>query len=105
MELTLMEPRQLPDLAGSEIRIDWDFEESDDEHWTVLRHDGAEIWRELAYYEGYPRFAEVFEILRQRYGARLTEVRPTQPSRSWLFGDKLSSPHIIKDLNASLRQP
>jgi hypothetical protein len=46
----------------------------------VLRHGDREIWREPAYYESYQRFAEVYEILRERYGPRLAEVRPTPAS-------------------------
>jgi hypothetical protein len=103
-ELNLKEPHQLPELAGTEVRIDWDFETSKGEHWTVLRHQGAEIWRELAYYEGYKRFADVFEILRRRYGPRLTEVRPTAASKLYLYGDRLSSPQTIERLNASLER-
>ena len=102
--LLLREPTQLPDLDESEVTIDWDFEDRDGEHWTVLRHRGVEIWREPAFYEGYERFVEVFEILRQRYGARLREVRPTEVSGTYLYGDRLSSPRIIQDLNAGLRQ-
>lgn len=98
----LREATQLPDLADERLVIDWDFEERDDEKWTILRHGDQEIWRELAYYEGYPRFAEVFEILREHYGSRLVEVRPTAASELYLYGDKLSAPDTIASLNASL---
>lgn len=85
------------------MRIDWDFEECDGETWTVLRHDDDEIWRELAYYEGYERFAAVFDLLSERYGARLKEVRPTSASEMYLYGDKLSAPDTIARLNGSLK--
>ena len=48
------------------------------------------------------RFAEVFEIRRERYGPRLGEVRPTPASGTYLYGDKLSAPDTIDALNASL---
>jgi hypothetical protein len=99
----LKRPDQLPEIEGPTIRIDWDFEERDGERWTVLRHDGSEIFREVAYYEGYPRFEEVFEILRERYGGRLATVEPTEASLVYLYGDKLSAPSVIARLNASLR--
>ncbi len=102
-ELELRTPEQLPELRGKNLRIDWDLEERDDEQWTVLRHKGREIWRELAYYEGYERFARVFELLRERYGPRLKEVRPTAASELYLYGDKLSAPERIEKLNASLK--
>lgn len=99
----LRDGAQLPDLDGDEVIIDWDFEEVGDEEWTVLRHNGSEIWWEIAYYEGYRRFAKVVEILRDRYGSRLVEVRPTPASELFLYGDKLSAPQFVDDLNASLR--
>jgi tetratricopeptide (TPR) repeat protein len=103
-ELELNEPSQLPDLEGDALRIDWDLEERGDERWTVLRHEARELWRELAYYEGYERFGRVFELLRERYGARLAEVRPTPASELYLYGDKLSAPNTIDALNASLKR-
>jgi hypothetical protein len=99
----LKEASQLPDLIGVEVRIEWDFEERGGEKWTVLRHEGSEIWRELAFWEGYERFAEVFKLVRERYGARLVEVRPTVASELYLYGDRLSAPKRIKELNESLR--
>jgi hypothetical protein len=100
--LELRETTQLPDLDGGRLVIDWDFEERDNEQWTLLRHGDREIWRELAYYEGYLRFAEVFGILRERYGPRLAEVRPTPASGTYLYGDKFSARATIDALNASL---
>ena len=101
--LQLRSPDQLPDLPDERLLIVWDLEIADDEEWQVLRHGDAEIWRELAYFESYARFQEVFEILRQRYGSRLAEVRPTGVSKMWLYGDRLSAPDVIDRLNASLR--
>jgi hypothetical protein len=89
--LELRATTQLPDLDGDRLVIDWDFEERDNEKWTLLRHGDREIWRELAYYEGYRRFAEVFGILRERYGPRLAEVRPTPASGIYLYGDEFSA--------------
>jgi hypothetical protein len=100
--LELKEPNELPDLPGSAVSIEWDFEERDGESWTVLRHEGKEIWRELAFWEGYERFAEVFELLRRRYGTRMTELRPTERSELYLYGDSVSAHETIGQLNAAL---
>src|SRR5215204_647628 len=35
----LRDPDQLPELEGDRLIIEWDFEERDGEHWTVLRHE------------------------------------------------------------------
>jgi tetratricopeptide (TPR) repeat protein len=101
--LELKEAAQLPELGGKRLVIEWDFEVRGDDRWTVLRHGRREIWRELAYWEGYERFAEVFALLRERYGSRLAEVRPTPASEVYLYGDELSAPQTIECLNASLR--
>ena len=53
--------------------------------------------------EGVERFAEVLEILRQRYGARLVELRPTERSGLYLYGDRWSAPERVESLNRSLR--
>ena len=101
--LELREPAQLPELIGEQLVIDWDFDDRDNEKWTILRHGEREIWCELAYWEGYTRFAEVFEILHTRYGTQLTDVRPTRASELYLYGDRLTAPEKIIELNASLR--
>ncbi len=102
-DLELKTADQLPELRGRKLRIAWDFEVRDGEHWTVLRRRRRVIWRELAYWEGYQRYQAVFEILRERYGKRLVEVRPSPRSELYLYGDKLSAPDRIDALNASLR--
>jgi len=104
--LELKKAAHLPDLDGDRLVIDWDFDDRDAEKWTVLRHGGKEVWRELAYYEGYERFAAVFKLLRERYGSRLAEVRPTPASATYLYGDTWASEtrasKTINRLNASL---
>jgi hypothetical protein len=99
---------ELPDLEGDELVIDWDFEEpaKDEERkdsWTVLRQGDRVIWREVAFYEGYERFGEVLEILRSRYGPSLIDLRPTERSGNYLYGDVLSSGSTVRSLRASLR--
>jgi hypothetical protein len=102
-EVELKSSDRLPDLEGDHIVIDWDFEERDGEGWTVLRHGDREMWRERAYYEGADRFAAVFALLHDRYGARLSAVRPTRESADYLFGDDWSAPDRIDRLNESLQ--
>jgi len=104
----LKEPGQLPDLDGKDLVIDWDFVEVDAtdgevDRWTVLRHGGKEIFREVAYWEGIYRFEEVLGILRNKYGERLAELRPTESSWLYLLGDYLWAESRVKALNAELR--
>jgi hypothetical protein len=69
---------------------------------TVLRIDGHEIWREIVYYEGKRRYFEVAAILRQKYGERLRDLRPTEASYTYLFGDDLSASSEIDSFRRRL---
>lgn len=99
----LERPEQLPELPDEPLIIEWAIVNSDDEHWQVLRHSEREIWREHAYYESYKRFEAIFQILRNRYGERFIELRPTAGSEYWLYGDAISAPKRIDELNQSIR--
>ncbi|MEB3982515.1 hypothetical protein OQ968_14725 [Mycobacterium sp. 663a-19] len=98
----LRDAAELPDLDGDRLLILWDLETVDDENWTILRHGEREIWREIAYWEGIERFAEVVELLRARYGSRLVEVCPTPASEAYLWGDRHGVDKMIESINASL---
>lgn len=100
----LKEPDELPDIEGDEIFIEWDFEETEDgTKWTVLRHEGEEIFRERAYWEGIYRFEVVLWTVREKYGSRLAELRPAESSWLYLLGDYLWADGKVKSLNAEIR--
>ena len=92
-EHSLTSPSLLPDLEGNELIIEWDFDEkaksTGGDRWTVLRHKGQEIWREVAFYEGINRFEEVLWILREKYGNCMAELRPTEDILIYLQCDDL----------------
>jgi hypothetical protein len=87
-ELKLKPTDALPELDGGELAFAWDFEEGDDEKWTVIRCGSTVVHRELAVYEGQDRFDEVKQILKEAYGERFAELRPTQASLLYLYGDR-----------------
>lgn len=95
---------QLPALADEQVSIVWDFEEDGNgENWTILRAGAEQIWREFAFWEGIGRFEEVVKILREKYGPRLVEVRPTKRSEVYLWGDKWDADTTVEKINDSLR--
>lgn len=106
------DPDQLPDLEGDDLVIEWDFEDGErkdhgpsaGDSWTILRHGDRVIWREVAFYEGLYRFEEVMWILREKYGTRLAELRPTADSDLYLCGDDIRADSKIKSLNADLER-
>ena len=103
---------QLPELAGDELVLDWDFAGTDPQTAgggqaspeTVIRHGHLEVWREPALWEGYERFVEVLGMLRERYGARLKDLVPTAASELFLYGDRLASPSLVRKARDALRR-
>jgi hypothetical protein len=94
----LKSAEQLPEIAGEEVLLEWDFEADGlDEKWTVIRNGEQEVFRELAFWEGWERYMQVAAILKQKYGARLVDFRPTERSLLYLWGDKLSAPAKIAE--------
>lgn len=99
----LKQPEQLPDLTSDSVTIEWScVDYADGEAWQVLSHEGQEIWREPAFYDCIERFAQVFEILRDRYSTRFAGLPPIGDSVPWLYGDSLSAPSRVEKLNRSV---
>ena len=85
----LKSPSQLPEIDGEALGFEWDIvDEKDGEGYNVLRVQGREIWRELAWYENLARFYEVKAIIKVRYGPRFRSLTPAEGSSIWLYGDK-----------------
>jgi hypothetical protein len=78
---------QLPELPESSLEFLWDIEDAQGETYQIIRLGDNEVWRELAYFDSIPRFDEVKEVLRDKYGARFKSLRPTADSLEWLCGD------------------
>jgi GTP pyrophosphokinase len=89
-------PEDLPDLPGDRLHFLWDLGENErGEEMVVLRLGRRILWIELAFWEGYERFNEVREILKQKYGRRFCALAPARGSEDDLFGDCLSAPGRI----------
>lgn len=61
-----------------------------------------EIWRELAWYEGYERFREVAVLLQRKYGRALRDLVPRDESELYLYGDELDAPSRVEKVRAEL---
>jgi DNA-directed RNA polymerase subunit RPC12/RpoP len=99
--LALARPSQLPHLDGP-VDVVWDFDDHGDETLTILRAGDRILWSELAYWEGIDRFVEVATILRKRYKRRLRSITPSPASELYLYGDKLSAPDRVDQINREL---
>jgi hypothetical protein len=86
---------QLPDLPGNELEFQWDQEQDGEKNLTIIRSGEIVIWIEPAFYEGWPRFNQIKEILKARYGNRFKSLKPTERSELYLYGDDLKSPGKI----------
>ena len=104
--MSLKDASELPDLPGDELRLLWDYERDGtdplDPRWTVIRCGDRVVWKEPAIYEGHERFARVGAICRERYGARLVDLVPTDASECFLYGDDLSSPRKVEAVRRQL---
>ncbi len=102
---SLKSAEQLPELPGRRLRMTWDFEAREGGgHQTVIKCGDQVVWREPAIYEGYRRFAEVVFVLKCKYGKRLLDVEPTPASEYYLYGDRLSSPDVVKAVRSQLAE-
>lgn len=96
-------PEQLPELDPVPSVLTWDFLEiPKTEHYTVVRNGSQEIWRELAWYEGYGRFGEVAVVLQGRYGAALRDLEPTRASLDYLYGDRMTASSYVERVRSDL---
>ena len=57
------------------------------EVYTLIKHSGETIFKELAFWEGGFRYRQVAEILKKKYGSRLTDLIPTLGGWLYLGGD------------------
>jgi hypothetical protein len=78
---------QLPELQGPSLEFIWDIEDRQGETYQIIRLGDTEVWREVAFFDSIPRFHEVKEFLRDKYGTRFNSLRPTDDSLEWLCGD------------------
>jgi hypothetical protein len=100
--LALQRPEQLPDLDGDTLELSWDFVTDDEIRYTVIRHAGTVVWRELAVWEGIDRFEDIAAMLKARYGERLRDLIPTKASEPYLYGDKLAGPDTVEGIRKTL---
>ncbi len=87
---------ELPEIEGDELIFVWDqLRENDRCGDTLITHGEQIIWREPSFYEGYDRFIEVAEILKEKYGSKLVDLVPAERSQNDLLGDCFSAWDLI----------
>lgn len=95
---------QLAELTDSEIHVIWDFEEGPgNEKTTIVRVGERTLWSEPAVWEGFERFAEVVNLLKEKYGNRLKDVAPSESSFMYLYGDRISTISKVDKIRDTLR--
>jgi len=102
---SLKSPAQLPELEGETLVLTWDIEDEQKGGDTLIKHGERIIWREPAIYEGYERFEEVAQILKQKYRERLRDLVPTPHSEMYLYGDHVISLGMVEEARKKLSQP
>lgn len=102
--MSLKTPDELPDIDGSAISFTFRSVTIKGEDYSILEHQGKEVWREPMVWEGYGRFLEIGRILKEKYGARLVDLVPDETAETFLYGDKLQAPGLIAAFRVQLRQ-
>jgi hypothetical protein len=93
----LTEASSLPEIDSDSFTLYWDFDYAGFDSDTLIKYGDTIIFREPVIYEGYERFIEVAQLLRARYGTALADLIPTDASKAYLYGDRLSSPGTVED--------
>lgn len=95
----LKSPAQLPDIDEKEIIIAL----REDKDNIILFWNDNEIWRKILTYEYYPRYLQLGEILREKYGKRLVDFKVE--NTIYLGGDSLSAFNKVRKFRKSLKKP
>ena len=98
----LAAPDQLPEIEGTGTFVllwdmNWNCPDAFD-RTNQIRFGERVIWEEPALYESYERFVEVARILKAKYGGRLRDLVPTDSSKTYLWGDRLSAPTYTDEI-------
>jgi hypothetical protein len=80
---------QLSHLNGESLEFTLDVVSADGEDYQVIKLNDLEIWRELAFWDHLPRFNELKNLLRQKYGSKFKSLTPTAWALDWLIGDNI----------------
>ncbi len=86
----LYESSQLPDIQGDRLEFVWDaVGEGVWDSFYVIKHGDTVVWKEYSFYEDAPRFPEIVEIFKKKYGSRYKEMAVTWSALRPLIGDKI----------------
>jgi hypothetical protein len=85
---------QLPDIAEQSFKLVWDVQDREGypKEWTVIRFGERVLWSEPSLYEDAYRFEQIAALLKERYGAAVTDLKPTRESLLALYGDSWAAP-------------
>jgi len=81
-------PSELPDLQYSLNYLTWKLDWGRDGEVTYSIWQGIRfIWVQLAEWGGYAEFVRIADIIRERYGYRIVDIKPTPEALGFLVGD------------------
>ncbi|MBK0403067.1 hypothetical protein I5M27_08715 [Adhaeribacter sp. BT258] len=95
---------QLPDIKGDSISFTFRSDTIDGEDLNIIEHQDQTIWQEPMLFEGYERFMEIGNLMKEKYGVRMVDLIPDQTAELFLYGDKLKAPAIIAAYRISLKK-
>jgi hypothetical protein len=96
-------PDQLPELGDGPNFLTWDLiERANGELSNAIQHDQRVIWEQPALWEGSHEFARITQIISQRYGDKITDLRPTHAADFYMLGDDFGAQRTIDAARRSL---
>jgi len=101
----LKSPDQLPDIDVDEIIITLREEEKQtgsDDAYIVIYWKDKELWREVRSFEYYPRYLELGELLKEKYGERLIDFEAEHTV--YLGGDSLTAFEKVDSFRKTLKR-
>jgi hypothetical protein len=89
---------QLPELPDGDLCLVWDQEGAE----TRIRNGETVIWSEPVAYEAFDRYERIALLLKEKYGARVKDLTPTDRSKLFLYGDYAPALDYLKKVRKEL---
>lgn len=101
--MSLKSPDELPDIEGSAISFTFRSITIKGDDYSIIEHQGKEVWREPMVWEGCERFMEIGRILKDKYGNNMMDLIPDETAETFLYGDKVQAPTLIAEFRQQLK--
>src|SRR5690606_30336921 len=82
--LSLKSADELPEIEGLSLSFSFRSDTIKGEDLNIIEYKGKTVWQEPMVFEGYERFIELGNILREKYGNRMVDLIPDATAETFL---------------------